>query len=161
MRYTFKDLVKLVHTSKREEFTKMYEYIHKTEVSQEDIILKKVSKHFDVQPKDIMSHKRFAEIVLARQIYMVTMKVCSTKTLAQVARIVEKDHATVCHAMKTLRTDYEFNPVRRNKIRQYISSLDQVKQELLLDFFNERNPDILTAYSANPERVAAPAELEA
>jgi len=98
---------------------------------------------------------------LARQVYMVTIKVCSTKTLAQVARIVEKDHATVCHAMKTLRMDYEFNPVRRNKIRQYISSLDQVKQELLLDFFNERNPNILASYAANSERVAAPSELEA
>jgi chromosomal replication initiation ATPase DnaA len=161
MRYTFKDLVDLVHVTKRAEFTKIYEYIHKTENQPEDVILNKVSQHFDVPTRDIMSHKRFAEVVLARQVYMVTIKVCSTKTLAQVARIVEKDHATVCHAMKTLRMDYEFNPVRRNKIRHYISSLDQVKQELLLDFFNERNPDILTSYSANTERVTAPSESEA
>jgi hypothetical protein len=161
MRYTFKDLVDLVHVTKRSEFTKIYEYIHKTDNQPEDVILNKVSHHFDVPTRDIMSHKRFAEVVLARQVYMVTIKVCSTKTLAQVARIVEKDHATVCHAMKTLRMDYEFNHVRRNKIRQYISSLDQVKQELLLDFFNERNPNILASYAASSERVAAPSELEA
>jgi Bacterial dnaA protein helix-turn-helix len=161
MRYTFKDLVKLVPSKYRQEFTKMYEYIHKTEPSKTDELLESVSHHFGISAEDIISHKRFAEIVLARQVYMTAMKVCSTKTLAEVARIANKDHATVCHAMKTLRTDYEFNPVRRKSIRHFIASLDDVKQELLLDFFNERNPDILTAYSVNTDRVAAPPEFEA
>ena len=36
MRYTFKDLVKLVHVNKRAEFTRVYEYLHKIENPQEN-----------------------------------------------------------------------------------------------------------------------------
>ena len=92
---------------------------------------------------------------------MTTIKVCSTKTLAQVARIVDRDHATVCHALKTLRTDYQYDTIRRKKIRHFIAELDQTKQELLLDFFNERNPNILAAYSVDADRVTTPSEFEA
>jgi chromosomal replication initiation ATPase DnaA len=161
MRYTFKDLVDLVHVNKRSEFTKIYEYLHKVENPQENEILEKVGKHFEVTPSEIKGRRKYADIVLARQMFMTTIKVCSTKTLAEVARIVERDHATVCHAMKTLRVDYDYNPVRRKKIRHFIADLDQTKQELLLDFFNERNPDILTAYSVDIDRVTTPSEFEA
>jgi hypothetical protein len=120
-----------------------------------------VSRHFEVPVADIKSSKRFADIVLARQVYMTAVKVCSTKSLAEVARTVNKDHATVCHALKTVKGDYSYNAVRRNKIRHFIADLDQTKQELLLDFFDERNPDILAAYAVRPERVTAPSESEA
>lgn len=161
MRYTFKDLVDLVHVNKRSEFTKIYEYLHKVENPQENEILEKVGKHFEVAPGEIKGRRKYADIVLARQMFMTTIKVCSTKTLAEVARIVERDHATVCHAMKTLRVDYDYNPARRKKIRHFIADLDQTKQELLLDFFNERNPDILAAYSVDADRVTTPSEFEA
>jgi hypothetical protein len=101
------------------------------------------------------------DVVLARQMFMTTVKVCSTKSLAEVARLVEKDHATVCHALKTMRCDYEYNAVRRNKIRHFIADLDPTRQELLLDFFNERNSNILAAYSVDVDRVTAPAEAKA
>ena len=161
MRYTFKDLVEMVPSQRRKEFTKIYEYLHKMEDPQENTILEKVSRHFEVPVADIKSSKRFADIVLARQVYMTAVKVCSTKSLAEVARTVNKDHATVCHALKTVKGDYSYNAVRRNKIRHFIADLDQTKQELLLDFFNERNPDILAAYAVRPERVTAPSESEA
>ncbi len=161
MRYTFKDLVDLVHVNKRAKFTKIYEYLHKVENPQENEILEKVSKHFEVSPKEIKGRKKLADIVFARQMFMTTIKVCSTKTLAQVARIVERDHATVCHALKTLKTDYSYDPVRRKKIRHFIADLDPTKQELLLDFFDERNPDILAAYSIDADRVTASSEDEA
>jgi chromosomal replication initiation ATPase DnaA len=161
MRYTFKDLVSLVPVNKRAEFTKVYEYLHKIENPQENEILEMVSSYFNVTPGDIKSDKRYADVVMARHVYMTTVKVCSTKTLAEVAKSIDKDHATVCHALKNIRRDYDFNAVRRHKIRDYIAQLDQVKQELLLDFFNERNPDILAAYAAEAKRVTTPAESEA
>ena len=161
MRYTFKDLVDMVPPAKRAEFTKVYEYLHKIENPQENEILEVVSKYFNVTPGDIKSDKRYADIVMARHVYMTTVKVCSTKTLAEVARTINKDHATVSHALRNIRKDYDFNSVRRHKIRDYIAQLDPVKQELLLDFFNERNPHNLAAYTANPNRVTAPAEFEA
>jgi chromosomal replication initiation ATPase DnaA len=161
MRYTFKDLVDLVHVNKRSEFTKIYEYLHKVDNPKENEILEKVSKHFEVSTREIKGRKRLADIVFARQMFMTTIKVCSTKTLAQVARIVERDHATVCHALKTLRSDYEYDALRRKKIRHFIADLDQTKQELLLDFFNERNPNILASYTADADRVTAPSEFEA
>ena len=139
----------------------MYEYLHKIENPQENEILEMVSSYFNVTPGDIKSDKRYADVVMARHVYMTTVKVCSTKTLAEVAKSIDKDHATVCHALKNIRRDYDFNAVRRHKIRDYIAQLDQVKQELLLDFFNERNPDILAAYAAEAKRVTTPAESEA
>ena len=161
MRYTFKDLVEMVPSSKRAEFTKIYEYLHKVDSPQENSLLEKVSRHFGVATADIKSDKRIKDVVLARQMYMTTVKVCTTKTLAEVARLIDKDHATVCHALKTLRTDYEYNAVRRHKIRHFIADLNPSQQELLLDFFNERNPDILASYAVTPERVAAPSQVEA
>jgi chromosomal replication initiation ATPase DnaA len=161
MRYTFKDLVELVPVTKRAEFTKVYEYLHKIENPQENEILEMVSNYFKVTPGDIKSDKRYADVVMARHVYMTTVKVCSTKTLAEVARTINKDHATVCHALRNIRRDYDFNSVRRHMIRNYIAELDPVKQELLLDFFNERNPDILAAYAADAKRVTTPAESKA
>ena len=153
--------MELVPVSKRSEFTKVYEYLHKIENPQENEILEMVSNYFNVTPGDIKSDKRYADVVMARHVYMTTVKVCSTKTLAEVARSIDKDHATVCHALRNIRRDYDFNSVRRHKIRNYIAQLDPVKQELLLDFFNERNPDILTAYAADANRVTTPAESKA
>jgi SepF-like predicted cell division protein (DUF552 family) len=153
--------VELVPVSKRSEFTKVYEYLHKIENPQENEILEMVSNYFNVTPGDIKSDKRYADVVMARHVYMTTVKVCSTKTLAEVARSIDKDHATVCHALRNIRRDYDFNSVRRHKIRNYIAQLDPVKQELLLDFFNERNPDILTTYAADANRVTTPAESKA
>ena len=161
MRYTFKDLVNMVPSPRRAEFTKVYEYHHKIEDPQENEIMKKVSKHFEVRASDIKSQKRFADVVLARQVYMTAVKVCSTKSLAEVARTVNKDHSTVCHALKTVKGDYAYNAVRRKKIRHFIADLDQTKQELLLDFFDERNPDILAAYTVDIDRVTTPSESEA
>ena len=161
MRYTYRDLVELVHVTKRADFTKIYEYLHKVDSPQENDLLNKISDHFKVPTSDIKSPKKYAEIVLARQMYMTTVKVCTTKTLAEVARLVHKDHATVCHALKTIKRDYEYNAVRRNKIRHFIAKLDEAKQELLLDFFNERNPNILAAYSIDVDRVTASSDSEA
>lgn len=161
MRYTFKDLVELVPDSRRAEFTNIYEYLHKITDPKDEDIMDKVTKHFLVSKSDIKSDRKFADVVLARQLYVTTIKVCSTKTLAEVARIVNKDHATVCHAMKVMQRDYEYNAARRHKIRHFIADLNQSQQELLLDFFNERNPDILAAYSVDADRVTTPSQVEA
>jgi chromosomal replication initiation ATPase DnaA len=161
MRYTFKDLINVVPSQNRAEFTKIYEYLHKIDNPQENEILEKVGKHFEVTTKEIKGRNRYADVVLARQMFMATIKVCSTKTLAEVARIVDRDHATVCHAMKSIRMDYSYNAARRNKIRQFIADLDPTRQELLLDFLNERNPDILATYSIDANRVTAPSQFEA
>jgi hypothetical protein len=161
MRYTYKDLVNMVAPARRAEFTMIYEYLHKIDNPQDNDLMSKVTKHFKVTASDIKSNKRITEVVLARQVYMTAIKVCSTKTLAEVARTVDKDHATVCHAMKVIKGDYAFNAVRRNKIRHFIADLEPEQQELLLEFFNERNPDILAAYAADSNRVTAPSQFEA
>ncbi len=161
MRYTFKDLLRIVPSQHRPEFTKIYEYLHKVEDAQENELLEKVGRHFRVPVADIKGTRKFRDVVFARQMFMTTVRVCSTKSLSDVAKLVDRDHATVSHAMKTLRVDYDYNAARRKQIRHFIADLDQTRQELLLDFFNERNPDILAAYTVRPERVTAPSESEA
>jgi hypothetical protein len=161
MRYTFKDLISVVPSQSRAEFTKIYEYLHKIDDSQENEILEKVGKHFHVAVADIKGIRKFRDVVFARQMFVTTVRVCTTKTLSDVAKLVERDHATVSHAMKTLRVDYDYNVARRNQIRNFIADLDETRQELLLDFFNERNPNILASYTVRPERVTAPSESEA
>ena len=146
----------MVASHRRAEFTHIYEYLHKTSNPEDNEILNKVSTYFEIPVADLKSKKKYAEIAFARQVYMTTIKICSTRTLAEVARTVEKDHATVCHALKTIKKDYEYNTVRRNKIRHFIALLDKSKQELLLDFLNERNPSILASYSIEQNRVTAP-----
>jgi len=161
MRYTFKDLINVVPSQNRAEFTKIYEYLHKVEDAQENELLEKVGRHFHVPVADIKGKRKFRDVVFARQMFMTTVRVCTTKSLMDVARLVERDHATVSHALKTLKVDYDYNAARRKQIRHFIADLDQTRQELLLDFFNERNSNILAAYSVDVDRVTAPAEAKA
>ena len=160
MRYTYKDLIEMVAAHRREEFTRVYEYLHKVENPQDNDIIEIVSKYFNVPIADIKSDKKYAEIAFARQVYMTAIKVCSTKTLAEVSRSVNKHHSTVCHALHTVKKDYEFSAIRRLKIRQFISNLNKTQQELLLDFLNERDPNILASYSVESDRVTAPSEYQ-
>lgn len=161
MRYTYKDLVDMVPSMRRAEFTNVYEYLHKTSDPNDNYLLEKISKHFEVSVTQIKSKRKFSDVVMARQVYLTAVKVCTTKTLSEIARSMNKDHSTVFYAIKTVKSDYQHNAVRRNKIRQLIAKLDTVKQELLLDFFDERNPNILATYSVDADRVAAPSGLEA
>ena len=161
MRYTFKDLVDMVASHRRAEFTKVYDYLHKVERPEDNDIIQIVSKHFNIPVVDIKSDKKYAEIAFARQLYMTAIKVCSTKTLAEVSRTVNKHHSTVCHALHTIRKDYEFCAIRRHKIRNFISNLNQTQQELLLDFLNERDPNIIASYAVDANRVATPADAQA
>lgn len=160
MRYTFKDLVEMVAAHRREEFTRVYEYLHKVENPQDNDMIEIVSRHFNIPVIEIKSGNKFAEVAFARQVYMTAIKVCSTKTLSEVSRSVNKHHSTVCHALHTIKKDYEFCAIRRHKIRGFISNLNKTQQELLLDFLNERDPNILASYSVESDRVTAPSQYQ-
>ncbi len=62
------------------------------------MILKGISDYYHVDPEDITSKKRNAEIVLPRQIFMYLCREMTDTTLKGVAALLDKkDHSTVLH----------------------------------------------------------------
>ena len=62
------------------------------------MILKGISDYYHVDPEDITSKKRNAEIVLPRQVFMYLCREMTDTTLKGVAALLDKkDHSTVLH----------------------------------------------------------------
>lgn len=76
------------------------------------LIVDFICQYFDVDVKDIMKVTRVREIVRPRQFAMYLARMFTKRTLYQIGTYFGKDHATVIHAIKTVRdladTDYEF-----------------------------------------------------
>lgn len=78
-----------------------------------DSIQKAVSKHYKVSQEDLVSKKRKRQFVLPRQIAMYLAKLLTTKSLPQIGKGFNKNHATIIHAIKKVnemkQLDFEIN----------------------------------------------------
>lgn len=138
MKYTVNDLIRLIPQSKRDEFCKIYDSIHQKVQKEENIFLQKASECFDIPVKEIKGRGKPFEIVFARQLCVVAMRICTPKTLKKIGEIVGKDHTTVLHSLKVIKNDYNFVPERKEMIRTYISLLDNRHQNLMLKYLGEK-----------------------
>ncbi|MBR1471001.1 MAG: chromosomal replication initiator protein DnaA [Lachnospiraceae bacterium] len=82
------------------------------------MILKGISEYYHVDPEDITSKKRNAEIVLPRQIFMYLCREMTDITLKGVAALLDKkDHSTVLHGC--------------NKISEEIKKDDEFRETIV------------------------------
>jgi chromosomal replication initiator protein len=73
-------------------------------------ILNVVSTYFDIDLKEIHSKSRIQEIVQARQVVMFLSKKHTEYSFSHIGKMVgRKDHATVCHACKTVQNNIDVN----------------------------------------------------
>ena len=81
-----------------------------------------VCGYFNIDPEQLHSNSRKREIVQARQIAMYLSRECTNSSLSSIgSQIGGKDHATVLHAIKTVKDLMETD----RGIRQYVSDLQK------------------------------------
>lgn len=100
-----------------EEALKDVIYPNKPKEITSTLILETVAEHFGVNPEDITSKKRTADLVQARQIVMYFCREMTANSLQNIAKAIgKKDHTTVLHGVKTISKEIENNEEVRNKV---------------------------------------------
>lgn len=75
-----------------------------------NIILDVVAEHYNIDPEEITSKKRNAEIVLPRQIFMYLCREMTDTTLKGIAALLDKkDHSTVLHGVNKISDEIKDN----------------------------------------------------
>ena len=82
------------------------------------LIINVVAEHFGITPDDIMSKKRNAELVQARQIVMYLCRDLTETSLAGIGKLLgKKDHTTVIHGVNKITDEIVNNEELKNKIQ--------------------------------------------
>ena len=69
-----------------------------------DAIQKKISEYYKISTRDMTSKRRAREIARPRQVAMYISKELTSRSLPEIGRRFDRDHSTVIHAIKTVRT---------------------------------------------------------
>ncbi len=100
-----------------EEALKDVIYPNKSKEITPSYIIEVVAEHFGVNPEDIASKKRTAELVQPRQIVMYFCRELTSNSLQNIAKAIgKKDHTTVLHGIKTIAKEMENNEELKNKV---------------------------------------------
>lgn len=60
--------------------------------------------YYDITVKELKSKDRHARIVEARHIFCYVSRLCTTHSLLEIGRFLNRDHTTVIHAVQQVRT---------------------------------------------------------
>lgn len=102
--YAEEALKDVIYPNKAREFTPSF-------------IIEVVAEHFGVNPEDIASKKRTAELVQPRQVVMFFCRELTSNSLQNIAKAIgKKDHTTVLHGIKTITKEMESNEELKNKV---------------------------------------------
>lgn len=87
-------------------------------------ILNKVCKHFEIEPSTIHTKSRKREIVQVRQIAMYLAKKYTDSSSSKIGALIgKKDHATVLHACKIVKDQFEVDKSFRSELEEIEISL--------------------------------------
>jgi len=77
-----------------------------------------VAHHFNISPRDLESPRRFAKIVLPRQIAFYLARKLTNRSLPDIGRrFGGKDHTTILHACKKMKQRMEEDPLLAQTVR--------------------------------------------
>jgi len=89
------------------------------------LILEAISDYFHIDPEDIISKKRNAEIVLPRQIFMYLCRQMTDITLQGIAGLLyKKDHSTIVHGINKITDEISVN----NELKE---SIEAIKNKIM------------------------------
>lgn len=93
-----------------------------------ELIQEKVAKYFKISLEDIKSKKRHSELVLPRQIAMYLAKELTMGSFPEIGeKFGKKDHTTVLHAYRKIKTQMEQN-------REFKSTIERIIEEIKMPF---------------------------
>ena len=96
---------------------------NKKTVTCEDI-LEIVSEHFDISKKDIISNKRNAEIVRARQICMYLCRMCTDDKLEYIGKCLNRTHGNTIYAIDKIKEEIQTDPNTKSVIEILKKKID-------------------------------------
>lgn len=83
-------------------------------------------EHFHVEKEKMLSKCKDGDVVLARQALFYHMKInLNGYSYCQIARIFDKNHATVVHGVKMIRRHMKLEPHTRDRINGLFIKLEQ------------------------------------
>lgn len=89
------------------------------------LILESISDYYHIEPEDIISKKRNAEIVLPRQIFMYLCRQMTDITLQGIAVLLyKKDHSTIVHGINKITEEISVN----NELKE---SIEAIKNKIM------------------------------
>lgn len=88
-------------------------------------VIKEVSKYYGLWEEQIKAKTRKREIVKPRQIAMYLIHKFSTYPLQQIGSIFNLNHATVIHAIKSVRNDIQTDKDFKKEVDDLIAILQQ------------------------------------
>lgn len=95
-------------------------------------ILERVCKYTDFTPADIVSSKRYRELVKARSLYINLCLDLTKHGVTHIARTCgDRDHTTVCYHQKIKAEKSKYWNVSTGEGQQLWLDFDNIKQELL------------------------------
>lgn len=81
-----------------------------------NLILEVVANHYDIDPEEITSKKRTAEIAVPRHIFMYLCRDMTSTTLKGIAAMLERDHSTVMHGVKKIEDEIKTNKEMKDTV---------------------------------------------
>ena len=84
------------------------------------MLIKRVCESFEVSEKELLSKRRLRYIVLPRQVFMYILRVEYKLTLERIATLLDKNHATVLHSVRTIDGLMSYDKDLKNKIKYLV-----------------------------------------
>lgn len=131
----------LSHVKKQElnKFINAYISLHTLNDEDDADLGEMVAKFFGITVYELKSGCKKADMTFARQIYMTILRMTTGKPLTKIGAIVNRNHATVLHAVKTVINDYEHDPRRRAIIKNLVNQLDDARKTVVFEALKERS----------------------
>jgi chromosomal replication initiator protein len=96
--------------------------------SKDELVTEIVAEIWQIPKEALLTKTRKREVVEARQVLMAHKKKETGNSLAKVGRSFLKDHATVLHAIKTVKNLRETDKAFRRKYDTFIERANRLKQ---------------------------------
>lgn len=133
------ELLSHVKKAELDKFIDAYRQLHSIGEKDDYELATLIADHFGVTIYELKSNCRKTNITIARQLYMTILRLTTNKTLTKIGAVVNRNHATVLHAIKTVKNDYQHDPRRRALIRNVVNKLDEARQTVVFETLRERS----------------------
>ena len=98
-------------------------YPEKSKEITPELILDIVCEHYSVSKNDILSNKRNAEYVLARQLVMYLCQKLTKLTYIRIGKFLDRDHSTVINGLKKIKENMDNNDDFTNTVNIIIEKI--------------------------------------
>lgn len=95
----------------------------RTKTERQNIIIDGICEIFSIDRKALFGKRRDADVVEARHIAMLALRIKNRMSVTDIGRIFNKDHSSVIHACEKINNQVRIYPEYADRINQIINKL--------------------------------------